>query len=53
MKLVITKVETGVDGLERFKINVDFLLLALVCYNGTAIDNLEKIILINIGFIIL
>ncbi len=44
MKLVITKVETGVDGLERFKINVDFLFLALVGYDGTAIDNLNKIL---------
>ena len=39
VELVITKIKRGVDGLERLKINVDFLLLALLGDDGAAVDD--------------
>ena len=42
VELVVAEVEGGVDGFERLEVNVNFLLLALVGDNSTAVDNLEE-----------
>ena len=47
MELVVAEVEGGVDGLEGLKVNVDFLLLALLCHNGAAVDYLHKTMLVD------
>lgn len=39
MELVITEVQRGVDGFERLKVDVDFLLFAFVCHYGAAVNH--------------
>lgn len=39
MKLVVAKVQGGVDWLERLKVDIDLLLLAFLCHNGATIYN--------------
>lgn len=39
VELVVTKVERGVDGLERFEVNVNLALLAFLGDNFTTVDN--------------
>ena len=39
VKLVVAEIQRGVDGLERLKVDVDHLLLALVRQNGATVDN--------------
>ncbi len=41
MKLVVTKVEGGVDRLEGLEININFLLLPLLCDYCAAVDDLH------------
>ena len=43
VKLVITEIQRGVDCLERLKVNVHFLLLALLSDNSAAVDDLKDI----------
>lgn len=39
VKLVVAEVQGGVDRLERFKVNVNFLLLAFLSHNGATVHN--------------
>lgn len=39
VELVVTEVQGGVDWLKRLKVNIDFLLLAFLCHNGTTVHN--------------
>lgn len=39
VELVITEVQRGVDGFERLKVNVDFLLFAFFCHYGAAVNH--------------
>ena len=39
VKLVVAKVEAGVDGLEGLKVDVDLLLLALLSDNSAGVHN--------------
>lgn len=39
VKLVVAQVETGVDWLERLEVDVDLLLLAFFCDDGSTVQN--------------
>lgn len=39
VEFVIAKVEGGIDRLEGFEVDGDFLLLPVVCYNRPAVDD--------------
>lgn len=39
MELVVAEVQGSVDWLKRFKVNVNFLLLAFLCHNGATVHN--------------
>lgn len=39
VELVVAKVQGGVDWLKRLKVDINFLLLALVCHNGATVNN--------------
>ncbi len=41
MKLVVTEVEGGVDRLEGLEVNIDLLLLPLLCDYCAAVDDLH------------
>jgi hypothetical protein len=41
VKLVVTEVEGGVDRLEGLKVNIDLLLLALLCDYCAAVYDLN------------
>ena len=43
VKLVITEIQRGVDRLEWLKVNVHFLLLALLSDDCAAVDDLKAI----------
>jgi hypothetical protein len=38
VKLVVAKIQRGIDGLERFEVNVDLLFLSIISYNSSAIN---------------
>lgn len=39
VKLVVAEVQGSVDRLKRFKVDVNFLLLAFLCHNGATVHN--------------
>jgi hypothetical protein len=39
MKLVVTEIKRSIDGLKRFKINIDSLFLAVISQNCAAVQN--------------
>ncbi len=39
VELVVAEVQGGVDWLKRLKVDIDFLLLAFLCHNGTTVNN--------------
>lgn len=39
MKFVVAKVKGGVDGFEGLKIYIELLLFAIICHNGSGVDN--------------
>ena len=39
VEFVIAKVQWGINGSEGLKVNVDFLFFAVVCDDGTAVDD--------------
>ena len=40
MKLVVTEIEGGVDRLEGLEVDIDLLLLPLLCHYCAAVDDL-------------
>lgn len=37
MEFVVAQVQRSVDGLERLKVNIQFLFLSIICHNGACI----------------
>lgn len=38
VKFVVTEIKRGIDGFERLKVNIDFLLFAFFSHDGTTVD---------------